>query len=185
MAMTQAEALQKLTFHSAFAQFGPNDIKEMALALRALINNEFGVGDVSAAELSFLDGVTAGVAVASKAVVLGASKELAGMLFRETINPDVAGAGSIQSDAAALLEGFQVITGANGTLGWRLPTAVAGMRVTIKGTTAGVAKIWPATGAQINAVGADTAMSLASGVIPAIFIAKTSTQWYTIPLLPS
>lgn len=184
MPMTKDEALAAIDWHGPYSQADAGSIKKVALVLRALISGDF-IGDVSSAELLVLDGVTPGTAAASKAAVLGASKELAGMLFRETINPDVAGAGSIQSDAAALLEGFQVITGANGTLGWRLPTAVAGMRVTIKGTTAGVAKIWPATGAQINAVGADTAMSLASGVIPAIFIAKTATQWYTIPLLPS
>jgi len=104
---------------------------------------------------------------------------------RIPINADLAGAGSVIGDAAPLSEGFTVITGANGTLGWLLPVAVAGAIVILKGTTAGVAKIWPRTGAQINAVGASTAMSLASGVIPVILIAKSSTQWYTLPLLPS
>lgn len=104
---------------------------------------------------------------------------------RITRGAAVAGAGTNQGNAAALAEGFQVITGANGTVGWVLPTAVAGAVVIIKGTTSGVAKIYPASGGQINAVGADTAMSLASGVIPAIFIADSTTQWYTIPLLPS
>lgn len=83
MAMTQAEALQKLTFHSAFAQFGPNDIKEMALALRALISNEFGVGDVSSSELLVLDGVTAGTALASKALVLDSAGGI-GAVWRDT-----------------------------------------------------------------------------------------------------
>jgi len=108
-----------------------------------------------------------------------------GSMFRIPRNAPVAGAGTVQGDAAALSEGFTTITGANGTVGWRLPTAVAGAIVIIKGTTAGVAKIWPATGAQINAVGTNTAMSLASGAIPAFFIADSTTQWYTIPLLPS
>lgn len=104
---------------------------------------------------------------------------------RIPINADVAGTGTVQADAAAVSEGFTVITGANGTLGWKLPVAVAGAIVILKGTTNGVAKIWPNTGASINAVGTDTAMSLASGLIPAFFFAKTATQWYTVPLLPS
>lgn len=106
-------------------------------------------------------------------------------MFRIPVGADVAAAGSAQGDATALVEGFQVVTGADGTKGVILPTAVAGAIVIIKGTTSAVLKVYPATGAAINAVAANSAMSLASGVIPAIFIAKTATQWYTIPLLPS
>jgi len=106
-------------------------------------------------------------------------------MFRIPVGADVAAAGSVQGDATALLEGFQVVTGADGTKGVKLPVAVAGAVVIIKGTTSAVLKVWPNTGAAINAVAANSAMSLASGVIPAIFIAKSATQWYTLPLLPS
>jgi hypothetical protein len=155
-----------------------------------------------------------GTAAANQPVVLGASKEIATIttatitnltstaaaittmtgntvgintgLWRIRVNADVAGAGTVLADAAQLLEGFTVITGANGTLGWKLPaTPTAGTIVIVKGTTAGVAKIWPDAAATINAVGSNGAMSLASGVIPAIFIAHSATQWYTLPLLPS
>lgn len=106
--------------------------------------------------------------------------------FRIPVNADVAAAGSVLADAAQLLVGFTVVTGANGTLGVKLPaTPIPGTIVIIKGTTAGVLKVWPDAAATINAVGSNGAMSLASGVIPAIFIAKSATQWYTIPLLPS
>lgn len=102
------------------------------------------------------------------------------------VNPDVAAAGSVLADAAQLLPGFTVVTGANGTLGVKLPaTPTAGTIVVIKGTTAGVLKVWPDAAATINAIGSNGAISLASGVIPAIFIAKSATQWYTIPLVPS
>lgn len=102
------------------------------------------------------------------------------------VNADVAAAGSVLADAAQLSAGFTVVTGANGTLGVKLPaTPAAGTIVIIKGTTAGVLKVWPDAAATINAVGSNGAMSLASGVIPAWFIAKSTTQWYTIPLLPS
>lgn len=106
-------------------------------------------------------------------------------MFKIPINTPVAGAGSVIGDAAALNTGFTVITGANGTLGWKLPVTTGGDVVILKGTTAGVAKIWPQTGGQINAVGTSTAMSLASGAIPVILISISATQWYTIPLVPS
>lgn len=107
-------------------------------------------------------------------------------LFRIRVNADVAAAGSTVADAAQLLEGFTVVTGANGTLGVKLPaTPTAGTIVIIKGTTAGVLKVWPDAAATINAIGSNGAISLASGAIPAIFIAKSATQWYTLPLVPS
>lgn len=161
--------------------------KDLATLRHLTISGNLVTGSttLSEAELGVLDAVTAATAAASKAAVLGAAKELNGALVRQVRNAPVAGAGSVIGDAAPLLEGFQVITGANGTVGWILPVAVAGMVVIIKGTTAGVAKIWPQSGAQINAVGASTAFSLASGVIPAIFIADSATQWYSIPLVPS
>lgn len=97
----------------------------------------------------------------------------------------VTAAGSVIGDAAQLSQGLNVVSGANGTLGVILPVAIPGMMVIVKGVTAGVLKVWPKTGASINAVGASTAMSLASGAVPAIFVASSATQWYTLPLLPS
>lgn len=106
--------------------------------------------------------------------------------WRITVNPDVAGTGTNLATAAQLSEGFTVITGANGTLAWKLPaTPTAGSIVIVKGTTAGVAVIFPDAAATINAIGSNGAISLASGVVPAMFIAKSATQWYTFPLLPS
>lgn len=128
--------------------------------------------------------VNSGVAKTTGAQTLAGVKTFSTM-FKIPINTPVAGAGSVIGDAAALSTGFTVITGANGTLGWKLPVTTGGDVVILKGTTAGVAKIWPQTGGQINAVGTSTAMSLASGVIPVILISISATQWYTIPLLPS
>lgn len=106
--------------------------------------------------------------------------------FQIPVNTTVAAAGSTAADAAQLYPGFTIVTGANGTLGVILPpTPVKGTVVIIKGTTSGVLKVWPDTAATINAVGSNGAISLASGVIPAIFIASSPTQWYSIPLLPS
>lgn len=102
------------------------------------------------------------------------------------VNDDVAATGTNLATAAQLSQGFTVVTGANGTVGVKLPaTPVAGTVVIVKGTTAGVLKVYPDAAATINAIDSNGAMSLASGVIPAIFIAKSPTQWYTLPLVPS
>ena len=97
----------------------------------------------------------------------------------------VTAAGAVIGDAAQLSQGINVVTGADGTKGVILPVAVPGMQVIVKGVTAGVLKVWPKTGAAINALSASAAMSLASGAIPATFVATSATQWYTLPLVPS
>ena len=97
----------------------------------------------------------------------------------------VTAAGTNQATAAALSQGLNVVTGADGTKGVVLPTAVPGMQVIVKGVTAGVLKVYPATGGTVNALSANAAISLASGAIPATFIASSATQWYTLPLVPS
>lgn len=103
-----------------------------------------------------------------------------------TVNADVAATGSTVSDAAQLSPGFTVVTGANGTLGVKLPAApVAGTVVWIKGTTAGVLKVWPDAAATINAIGSNGALSLTTGAMPSMFIAKSPTQWYSFPLVAS
>lgn len=102
------------------------------------------------------------------------------------VNADVAATGTNLATAAQLSQGFTVVTSADGTVGVKLPaTPVAGTVVIVKGTTAGVLKVYPDAAATINAIGSNGAISLASGAIPAIFIAKSATQWYTLPLVPS
>lgn len=96
----------------------------------------------------------------------------------------VAAAGSIQGDAAALSEGFNFVTGADDTKGVLLPAAVAGMRVIIKVDTGNDLKVWPATGDAINAIAANSAMTVVDDVCFEL-IALDGTTWYTLPLLPS
>lgn len=155
-------------------------------ALRDLLN-EF---------VSQFSDFVAGTVVASQAVVASATKTIGTFLsvtattfignLQMTRNANVAAAGSTVTDAAQLSAGFSVVTGANGTLGVKLPaTPTAGTIVIIKGTTAGVLKVWPDAAATINAVAANGAISLASGAVPCIFIAESTTQWYTLPLVPS
>jgi len=101
----------------------------------------------------------------------------------------VAAAGSAQGDATAatavapaLLHG----TGADGTKGIKLPAAAAGKVYYVKNSDAAnaVLKVYPASGDAINALSADTAISMAAKTA-AVFVALDATTWYTFSLLPS
>jgi uncharacterized membrane protein len=96
----------------------------------------------------------------------------------------VAATGANQAGAAALAEGLNVVSAADGDKGVRLPTAVAGAVVIVKNTAAGALKIYPATGAAINAVAADGAYSI-TNLTSTVLVASSATQWYSVPLVAS
>lgn len=128
--------------------------------------------------------------IVTKQLEVTESASMAGVTFTSMptipVNGTVAAAGSTVADATQLSAGLTVVTGANGTVGVKLPaTPVAGTMVYVKGTTAGVLKVWPDAAATINAIGSNGAMSLATGAIPALFIAYSPTQWYSFGLVPA
>jgi uncharacterized membrane protein len=96
----------------------------------------------------------------------------------------VAAAGSTQANAAALAEGLNVVSAADGTKGVRLPTAVAGAVVIVKNTAAGALLIYPATGGAINAVAANGSYSI-TNLTSTMLVASSTTQWYSVPLVAS
>jgi hypothetical protein len=96
----------------------------------------------------------------------------------------VAALGSTQTNAAAIAEGINVVSAADGTKGVRLPTAVAGAVVIVKNTAAGALKIYPATGGAINAGAADAAYSI-TNLTSTLLVASSATQWYSVPLVAS
>ena len=100
----------------------------------------------------------------------------------------VAAAGSSQSDATAVgaSTGFVHATAADATKGIKLPAAVAGRTIIVKNSDAAnaVLKVYPATGDAINAISANSALSMAAKT-SAVFVALDGTTWYTVSLLPS
>jgi len=98
----------------------------------------------------------------------------------------VAAAGSSQSDAAAIAEGFTLVTAADATKGVKLPAAAAGKVCVVKNSDAAnaVLKVYPDTSDAINALSANAALSMAAKT-SALFVAYDATTWYTVPLLPS
>lgn len=96
----------------------------------------------------------------------------------------VAATGTNQSTAAALSAGLNVVSAADGTKGVRLPTAVAGMVVVVKNTVAASLKIYPASGAAVNAVAANGSYDIAN-LTSTMLVAASATQWYSVPLVAS
>jgi predicted RecA/RadA family phage recombinase len=98
----------------------------------------------------------------------------------------VAATGSTIADAAALSDGFNLVTGADGTKGVILPLGSKGRVVKVKNNTAAVLKVYPANvaGQTINALTALAAISMAS-LSSADFESYDGTTWYTNPTVPS
>jgi hypothetical protein len=96
----------------------------------------------------------------------------------------VAATGTVQGDAAAITTGFTLVTGADDAKGVLLPAAAAGLVCIIKVGDGADLKVWPNTGDAINAIAANSAMTVVDDVC-FMLIALDGTTWYTLPLLPS
>jgi hypothetical protein len=96
----------------------------------------------------------------------------------------VAAAGTNQATAAAVSDGFTLVSGADGTKGVVLPAAIAGRTVILKNNTAAVLKVWPASGDGINAITVDSNFTM-TNLTACMYVAYDSTTWYSIPLVAS
>ena len=98
-----------------------------------------------------------------------------------SVNAAVAAAGSTQATATALTKDLNNVTSSTAVsaIGVILPTAIAGMEITILNNSANTINIYPATSAQINALGANNPLTLTAGSKSRV-VATTSTQWYTL-----
>ena len=110
--------------------------------------------------------------------ITGANIITTGYHFR-SVGTGIAAAGTTQGTATALTKEMNivstVVSGANGVV---LPTAVAGMMLTITNTTANSLLVYPATSGAINSLAANAAFTQGTTTIQ--FIAPTATQWYTV-----
>jgi hypothetical protein len=96
----------------------------------------------------------------------------------------VAAAGSTQANAAAVSDGFTLVSAADGTKGVLLPPAVAGRTVILKNNANAVLKVWPSSGDAVNAIAADSNYVLAA-YTSSLLVAYDATTWYSVPLLAS
>lgn len=96
----------------------------------------------------------------------------------------VAATGSTQANAAAVGDGFTLVSGADATKGVLLPAAVAGRVIILKNNANAVLKVWPASGDAVNAIAADSNYVLAA-YTSVLLVAYDATTWYSVPLLAS
>jgi sugar lactone lactonase YvrE len=129
---------------------------------------------------------TTGVSGSTTAINIGSAVSgatstttLSGLVI-DSITAAVSAAGTTQGTATGLVSNINNVTVvAVGATGVRLPTAVAGMRILVRNSdSADVLSIYPATGGQINALGANVASTLVAGLTTEL-VATTATQWYT------
>jgi hypothetical protein len=96
-----------------------------------------------------------------------------------SVNAAVSAAGTAQGNATALTRELNVTSTVASGAGVALPTAVAGMRVTIINTAANAVLVYPASGGKINSLATNAAFSQAAGA-KLDFVATSTTQWYTL-----
>lgn len=94
----------------------------------------------------------------------------------------VAAAGTVIGNSTALSAyGFSTVTAADNNAGVQLPSPVAGRTIILKNTsTTASAKIYPATGTQINALGNNAAHTLGANTAVQ-YIAYNAAVYYTVP----
>jgi len=96
-----------------------------------------------------------------------------------SVQTAISAAGTVQGNATALTKEINVVSTVASGAGVRLPTAVAGMVISITNTSANSLLVYPATSGIINSLSANAAFTQASGATLQ-FIAPTTTQWYTV-----
>jgi len=97
----------------------------------------------------------------------------------------VSGAGTVLGDATGI-SGDAIATGGAGSSGIRLPVnAKIGDKIYFANVSGQTLKIYPSSASDaINAISAGTEISIATQK-SCIFWRQSSTQWRTIPLVPS
>jgi hypothetical protein len=96
-----------------------------------------------------------------------------------SVNAAVSAAGTTQGTGTALTREFNRVSTVASGAGVVLPTAVAGMAIVITNTSANSLLVYPATGAQINALAANVAYTQTT-LATLQYVALTATQWYTV-----
>jgi hypothetical protein len=110
---------------------------------------------------------------------INAANLIATSYYIRSVGTGISAAGSAQGNATVLTKEFNQVTTVSAGQGVVLPTAVAGMAITITNTSANSLNVYPASSAAINSLSANAALSQAAGSTLQ-FIAMTSTQWYTV-----
>lgn len=115
----------------------------------------------------------------TKDLTVGGNVIPVGLQFPTANYESVAGAGTTVADATAMSATKHVhqLTGANGTVGWKFATSVAGQFEILLNTTAGVPKIYAASGGTCNGGAADAACTLVTGIVAHLCYSTAVNTW--------
>lgn len=96
-----------------------------------------------------------------------------------SVRTGITATGTTQADATELEAEINEVTTVATGAGVRLKEAVPGNFITVRNSDAADAlKVYPAVGGQINALGTDTALSVAAGATVRLEAVST-TQWFS------
>lgn len=87
--------------------------------------------------------------------------------------------GTVQGDALAITAGVSAFATVAAGTGAKLPAGVAGVQALVVNGGANALLVYPATGGQIDALGANVAFSVGAGKA-ALFVPVSATQWYSL-----
>lgn len=152
-----------------------------------LIGEIAALDGIDLTELGYINGVTAGTGLASKALVLNSSGNVAmpatGIIGLS--RAALAAAGSDSTDAAVIATQVVAVTASDGTKGVALPLAATttGPILVINTVTTAALKVYPVNAGNdnINALAEDAAFTIGAGK-SAWFIPTSATQWYCADL---
>ena len=98
--------------------------------------------------------------------------------FLRSVETGITASGTVQSTATAITKEINVVSTVASGAGVVLPTAVAGMVITITNTSANSLLVYPAANGIINSLSANAALTQVTNATLQ-FVAPTTTQWYT------
>jgi hypothetical protein len=96
-----------------------------------------------------------------------------------SVGASISANGSISTDATVLGNTVNIITSVSSGQGVILPTAIAGMTIYITNTSTDSLLVYPASGATINELSTNAALTQSSKAT-LHYVAASSTQWYSV-----
>jgi hypothetical protein len=111
-------------------------------------------------------------------VTIGANITATGYMI-QSVATGISAGGGIQPNAVPLTTDISVVSTVSTGTGVLLPTAVAGMMLTIINTSANSLLVYPAIGGIINSQAVNAAFTQTAGN-RLQYVATTGTQWYTV-----
>jgi len=107
-----------------------------------------------------------------------ANVNMSGYVIR-SVASGISAAGTVQANATAIANEINLVSTVSSGQGVRLPTAVAGMVITIINTSANTLLVYPHSGGDINGAALNAAYSHTAGATLQ-YVAPTTADWYTV-----